>query len=47
VEDLTPDPILRLSSLAMVRDAVLANASAPQLPRSMVADDLPAGRLSS
>jgi DNA-binding transcriptional LysR family regulator len=46
VDDLVPDPILRLSSLVMVRDAVLAHAGAALLPRSMVAGDLAAGRLS-
>ncbi|MDQ0394441.1 LysR family transcriptional regulator [Labrys monachus] len=45
-EDLMPDPILRLSSLLMVRDAVLARAGAALLPRSMVARDLAAARLS-
>ncbi|HWK44307.1 MAG TPA: LysR family transcriptional regulator [Stellaceae bacterium] len=46
MDDLVPDPILRLSSLVMVRDAVLANAGAALLPRSMVAGDLAAGHLS-
>jgi len=41
-----PDPVLRLSSLLMVRDAVLAGAGASLLPRFMVADDVQAGRLS-
>lgn len=46
-EELVPDPLLRLSSLFMVRDAVLANAGAAMLPRSLIAGDLAAGRLSS
>ena len=44
---LLPDPVLRLSSLLMVRDAVRAGAGAAQLPRFIVADDLAAGRLVS
>ncbi len=40
-----PDPILRLSSLLMVRDAVLAGAGAALLPKLLVADDIEAGRL--
>jgi DNA-binding transcriptional LysR family regulator len=47
VEELTPNPVLRLSSILVVRDAVLANAGAARLPRSMVAGDLAAGRLVS
>ena len=39
------DPILRLSSLIMVRDAVRAGAGAAQLPLSLVSRDLAAGRL--
>ena len=39
------DPVLRLSSLLMVRDAVLAGAGAGLLPRFIVADDIQAGRL--
>ena len=42
-----PDPVLRLSSLIMVRDAVRAGAGAAMLPRSLVAEDLAAGRLVS
>lgn len=42
---LRPEPILRLSSLIMVRDAVLAGAGAALLPRLLVADDIEAGRL--
>jgi DNA-binding transcriptional LysR family regulator len=45
VEELMPHPVLRLSSILVVRDAVLANAGAARLPRSMVAGDLAAGRL--
>ncbi|MFK3737625.1 LysR family transcriptional regulator [Massilia sp. TN1-12] len=39
------DPVLRLSSLVMVRDAVRAGAGAASLPLSLVAGDLAAGRL--
>jgi DNA-binding transcriptional LysR family regulator len=42
---LTPKPILRLSSLLMVRQAVLAGAGAALLPKLLVAEDLEAGRL--
>ncbi|MDR3472953.1 MAG: LysR family transcriptional regulator [Devosia sp.] len=42
---LRPDPILRLSSLLMVRDAVLAGAGAALLPKLLVADDIKSGRL--
>jgi DNA-binding transcriptional LysR family regulator len=42
---LRPEPVLRLSSLLMVRDAVLAGAGAAMLPKLLVADDLIAGRL--
>lgn len=42
---LRPDPILRLSSLLMVRDAVLAGAGAALLPKLLVAEDIAAGRL--
>jgi DNA-binding transcriptional LysR family regulator len=42
---LKPEPVLRLSSLLMVRDAVLAGAGAALLPKLLVADDLAAGRL--
>lgn len=40
-----PKPVLRLSSLLMVRDAVLAGAGAAVLPKMLVADDIAAGRL--
>ena len=46
VERLRPEPVLRLSSLLMVRDAVLAGAGAGLLPRFIVASDIEAGRLS-
>ena len=42
---LKPEPILRFSSLLMVRDAVLAGAGAGLLPKLLVADDIEAGRL--
>ncbi|MGA7974108.1 MAG: LysR family transcriptional regulator [Pseudolabrys sp.] len=42
---LHPDPILRLSSLLMVRDAVLAGAGAALLPKLLVAEDIESGRL--
>ncbi len=40
-----PEPVLRLSSLMLVRDAVLAGAGAALLPQMIVADDVAAGRL--
>jgi DNA-binding transcriptional LysR family regulator len=40
-----PAPVLRLSSLLMVRDAVLAGAGPALLPKMLVADDIAAGRL--
>jgi DNA-binding transcriptional LysR family regulator len=39
------EPVLRLSSLLMVRDAVLAGAGAALLPKLLVADDIEAGRV--
>ncbi|WP_426440765.1 LysR family transcriptional regulator [Bradyrhizobium genosp. P] len=42
---LTPKPILRLSSLLMIRDAALAGAGAALLPKLLVDDDIAAGRL--
>lgn len=39
------DPVLRLSSLLMVRDAVRAGVGAGRLPISVVSHDLAAGRL--
>ncbi len=44
--NLRPDPVLRLSSKLMIRDAVRAGAGAALLPRSAIADDLTSGRLS-
>jgi DNA-binding transcriptional LysR family regulator len=40
-----PEAVLRLSSLLMVRDAVLAGAGAALLPKMLVAGDIAAGRL--
>lgn len=40
-----PQPVLRLSSLLMVRDAVLAGAGAALLPRMLVDADIAEGRL--
>jgi DNA-binding transcriptional LysR family regulator len=40
-----PEPTLRLSSLLMVRDAVMAGAGAGLLPKLIVSDDVAAGRL--
>jgi len=42
---ITIDPVLRLSSLVMVRDAVRAGVGAARLPVSLVSHDLAAGRL--
>lgn len=42
---LRPDPIVRFSSLLMVRDAVLLGAGAALLPKLLVAEDIAAGRL--
>lgn len=39
------DPVLRLSSLVMIRDAVCAGAGVARLPVSLVSGDLAAGRL--
>ena len=39
------DPVLRLSSLVMIRDAVRAGVGAGRLPVSLVGHDLAAGRL--
>ncbi len=44
-QTLLPVPVLRLSSLFMVRDAVCAGAGAGRLPLSMVMDDLARGAL--
>ena len=40
-----PEPVLRLASHLMVRDAVLAGAGAAMLPSMVAADDVRAGRL--
>ncbi|QPF86207.1 LysR family transcriptional regulator [Bradyrhizobium genosp. L] len=42
---LMPKPILRLSSLLMIREATLAGAGAALLPKLLVDDDIAAGRL--
>jgi DNA-binding transcriptional LysR family regulator len=42
---LRPEAALRLSSLLMVRDAVLAGGGAAMLPKLLVADDVADGRL--
>jgi DNA-binding transcriptional LysR family regulator len=42
---LKPQPVLRLSSLLMARDATLAGAGVALLPKLLIADDLAAGRL--
>ena len=42
-----PEPLLRLSSLIMMRDAVRAGAGAALLPEGLVADDLSTQRLVS
>lgn len=44
---LRPVPAFRVSSLLMVREAVLIGSGAALLPRQLVADDLAAGRLVS
>lgn len=40
-----PEPVLRFSSLLMVRDAVVAGAGAAVLPKLLVEGDIEAGRL--
>lgn len=42
---LKPQPVLRMSSLLMVRDAVLAGAGIALLPKLLVGEDIAAGRL--
>jgi len=42
---LIADPVLRLSSLPMIRDAVLTGVGAARLPISLVSHDISAGRL--
>lgn len=44
---LTPAPALRLSSIMMMREAVLAGAGAALLPLSLIGPDIAAGRLRS
>ena len=44
---LHPRPVLRLSSLLMIRDAVRAGAGAAMLPHPLVAEDFASGRLVS
>ena len=43
--ELKVDPVLRLSSLVMIRDAVRAGAGAARLPLSLVSRDIADGRL--
>lgn len=43
--EIKTDPVLRLSSLVMVRDAVRAGVGAARLPISLVSQDLAAGKL--
>lgn len=43
--EIRPEPMLCVSSLLMVRDAVRAGIGAAVLPRSLVANDLAAGHL--
>jgi DNA-binding transcriptional LysR family regulator len=45
VKALKPMPVLRLSSLLMVREAVLAGVGVAMLPRLLVEQDVSAGRL--
>jgi len=45
VNSYRPEPLLRLSTLVMVRDALLAYPAAGVLPRFLVASDLAAGHL--
>jgi DNA-binding transcriptional LysR family regulator len=45
VSMLTPTPVLRFSSLLMVRDAVLDGVGAALLPRLLVEGEVSAGRL--
>jgi DNA-binding transcriptional LysR family regulator len=42
-----PDPVLRLSSFLMVRDAILAGAGAALLPNTLAGGEVAAGRLVS
>jgi DNA-binding transcriptional LysR family regulator len=43
--ELTIEPVLQLSSMIMIRDAVRAGAGAARLPLSLVAHDIASGRL--
>ena len=45
VRSFQPEPVLRLSSILMVREAVLAGAGAALLPGFVLADDRAQGRL--
>lgn len=45
ISELKIDPVLRLSSLLMIRDAVRAGAGAARLPLSLAARDIARGRL--
>ncbi|SMG17270.1 LysR family transcriptional regulator [Paraburkholderia susongensis] len=45
LKTLKPAPVLRLSSLLMIRDAVVAGAGAALLPRLLVEQDISQGRL--
>lgn len=45
VAEVRPKPVLRLSSLSMVHQAILAGAGAGILPRMLVSQDLKSGRL--
>ncbi len=42
---LRPEPVLRVSTLSMVRDAVVAGAGVALLPKMLVAEDIATGRL--
>ena len=44
---IAPQPVLRLSSLLMVRDAIAAGAGAAMLPQSIIANQLEQGALVS
>jgi DNA-binding transcriptional LysR family regulator len=45
VVDIQPQPVLRLSSLLMAREAVLDGAAAGLLPKLLVAPDIASGKL--
>lgn len=45
VETVAVDPVLRLSSLIMIRDAARAGAGAARLPLSLVSRDISNGRM--